>query len=389
MKRPIYLDYNATTPLDPEVLQAMKPYLETEFGNASSTTHSYGWAAQAAVTKARQQVAQKIGAHPKSIFWTSGATESNNIALIGFIRPFVDQKEKIHILTSKVEHKAVLEVCQWISHHWPVEVDFLDVNKYGQVEIDTLKEAIRPHTKLVSIMSANNEIGSINPIQRIGELTHSHGIAFHTDAAQAMGNIHIDVEDMNIDLLSISGHKIYGPKGVGALYVRQKPQKIHLKPLMFGGTQEEGLRPGTLNTPGIVGLGKACELCHIHMDEETQRLSQLRNQLITSVLQGIPTSYLNGHPKERLSNNASFSFASLSSDIFALGLKGLACSSGSACSEGATHPSHVLKAIGHDDSLARATIRIGIGRFTSPEETKIATQKILAMAKENQDRSIF
>ena len=387
MEKPIYLDHNATTPLDPEVLQAMKPYLESEFGNASSLSHSYGWAAQGGVKIARQQVAQVIGAQEKDIFWTSGATESNNLALLGCVRPFVDRGQRPHVITSKVEHRAVLDVCQWMEARWGVEVDFLEVNKYGQVDVDEVKKAIKPNTQLVSIMMANNEIGSINPIQDIGQLTRQQGLVFHTDAAQTTGKIPVDIEAMNIDLLSISSHKIYGPKGAGALYIRQNP-KVELESIMFGGGQESGLRPGTLNVPGIVGLGKACELCHAKMDEEGERLSKFRDDLIEWVLDGVSTARLNGHPTQRLANNVSFSFLGLSSDIFALGLSGLACSSGSACSSGEPQPSHVLKAIGHDNSLARATIRLGVGRFTTLEEVQKAGSQIVQMAQKSLEMSI-
>lgn len=386
MERPIYLDHNATTPLDPEVLQAIKPYLESEFGNPASVNHSYGWAAQMAVTTARQQVAQVIGAHEKEIFWTSGATESNNLALLGCVRKLLDSGEKPHIITSQTEHRAVLDVCQLIKG-WGVEVSFLDVNKHGQVDLETLENCIRPHTRLVSIMTANNEVGSLNPIKEIGQVTRKRNLIFHTDAAQATGRVPIDVEAMNIDLLSISAHKIYGPKGTGALYIRQKP-KVELEPLMFGGGQEGGIRPGTLNVPGIVGLGKACELYYTKGDEEKKRLCELRDDLIESVLSEVPTARLNGHPTERLANNVSFSFAGLSSDIFALGLRGLACSSGSACGSGGPQSSHVLRAMGYDEALARATIRVGIGRFTTSEEVQTAIDKIIQMARKNRELTV-
>lgn len=385
MEKPIYLDYNATTPLDPEVFQFMKLYLESEFGNPSSFNHSYGWTSKMAVATARQQVAKVIGAHEKDIFWTSGATESNNLALLGTIRKLIEREKKPHVLTSRTEHRAVFDVCQLMTR-WGVEVDFLDVNEYGQIDLKTLEKSIKPNTKLVSIMAANNEIGSFNPIKDIGQVTREQGIIFHTDAAQATGKIPIDVEAMNIDLLSISAHKLYGPKGVGAIYIRQNP-KVELEPIMFGGGQEGGIRPGTLNVPGIVGLGKACEICHTNMNEEHQYLSELRDHLIESVLSTIPTARLNGHPTQRLANNVSFSFSDLSSDIFALGLRGLACSSGSACSSGDPQPSHVLKAIGHDNSLARATIRISIGRFTTRKDVQIAADKIIQMARRNKEIS--
>ena len=392
MKRPIYLDYNATTPIDPLVLQAMNPYLESEFGNPDSLTHAYGWEPRMAVATARKQVAQLIGAREEEIFWTSGATESNNMSLLGYVRHRLQtqegkkQGERLHIITSKVEHKAVLDVCQWLTRFDSIDIDFLDVNEYGQIDLDDLKRKIQDHTRLVSLIAANNEVGSLNPIKKIGEITKERGILFHTDAAQAVGKVPIDVESMNIDLLSISAHKIYGPKGCGVLYIRQKPL-VELEPLMFGGGQEGGLRPGTLNVPGIVGLGKACELCYQQIDQEGERLSQLRNHLINSIKEAVPTARLNGHPKERLPNNASFSFHGLSADLFTLGLGGLACSSASACASGTPQTSHVLKAMGHNDALAKSTLRIGIGRFTTAEDIEVAIDKVVQMARKNESLS--
>lgn len=389
MEKPIYLDHHSTTPLDPEVFASMKPYFECDFGNPSSSQHSYGWTAQMAVKKARHQVAQLIRATEKEIFWTSGATESNNLALLGCVRHFIEQGETpLHVITSKVEHKAVLDVCQWMKTRWGVEVDFLDVNSYGQVELETLKAKLRPNTKLISIMAANNEVGSLNDIKEIGQWTREHGLIFHTDAAQAAGKVPLDMEAMNIDLLSLAAHKMYGPKGVGVLYVRQNPP-VQLVPLMVGGGQEEGLRPGTLNVPGIVGLGKACELCQNQMEKESQRLSGFRDHLIQQVLEKVPSARLNGHPTQRLPHNISLSFSGLSADLFALGLSGLACSSSSACGLGLATPSHVLMALGHDKALARATLRMGLGRFTTFKEIKITIDKILQMVKKNYDMSVI
>ena len=385
MKRPIYLDYHSTTPLDPEVFSVMQPYFESDFGNPSSSQHSYGWAAQMAVKEARHQVAQLIGAGPEEIFWTSGATESNNLALLGYVRWFFAQGEKkIHVLTSKAEHKSVFDVCQWMTR-WGIEVDFLDVNRYGQVELETLKAKIKPHTRLVSLMVANNEVGSLNPIKEIGQITKERGIVFHTDAAQAVGKIPVDVKEMNIDLLSLSAHKMYGPKGVGAIY---KSPMVKLEPLMVGGGQQEGVRPGTLNVPGIVGLGSACELCQTQMGTEGPRLYKFRDHLIQAIFGVVPSVQLNGHPTERLPHNVSLSFSGLSSDIFTYDLRELACSSGSACGLGTATPSHVLRAMGHDEALARATLRIGLGRFTTFKEIQITVDKIIQIVKKNHDISI-
>ena len=405
-KKPIYLDYNATTPVDSSVFQAMKPYLEAEFGNPESVTHAYGWEAEAAVNLARKQVARLIGAKEKEIFWTSGATESNNMALLGYVRRHLRKLSpqlspqgldeahegrvkgggRPHIITSQVEHKVVLKVCEWLVSEG-VEVSFLNVNKYGQVRPEDISQVIRPNTILVSIMAANNEIGSLNSLKEIGHITRERGLIFHTDAAQAVGKSPIDVEAMNIDLLSLSSHKLYGPKGCGALYIRQNP-RVELEPLMFGGRQEGGLRPGTLNVPGIVGLGKACELCHKQMEEESQKLTRFRDHLIQSVLDAVPSAVLNGHPTERLPNNVSFSFRGLSSDLFTLGLYGLACSSTSACSSGEPEASHVLKAIGHDNALARGTLRFGLGRWTTEGDIQTAIDRVIQMAKKNADLTI-
>lgn len=384
IKKPIYLDYNATCPIDPRVTEAMLPFISEEFGNPSSQSHMYGWKASAAIDKARKQVAQLIGAQTKDIFWTSGATESNNMAILGTVRKF--KNEKCHIITSAVEHKAVLQVCE-AAREWGADISVLPVNKYGQIQFHDLEKMLRPETKLISIMAANNEIGSLNPIEDIGRLAHARGILFHTDAAQAFGKIHIDVDKMNIDLLSVSGHKIYAPKGIGFLYVKKKnPQAMPL-PLFFGGSQECGLRPGTQNVAGIVGLGTAAELAQQEMAEENKQHCAWRDWVVEQILNKIPTAHLNGHPTDRLACNLSFSFENLHSDIFALGLSGLALSSGSACTSGNPEPSHVLKAIGLADPLARATIRLGFGRFTTRQDLETAVAKILAMNTKNSEIS--
>ncbi len=380
MEKPIYLDYNATTPMDPLVFEAMKPYFVEEFGNASSSSHPYGWAANRAVKRAREQLAKVLNCHPSEIIWTSGATESNNMAIIGTVRQFLPQRT--HIITANTEHKAVLEVFE-MAEELGAEVTVLPVNEKGQITPHQVEKALRPHTRLVSLMMANNEIGTLHPIAEIAEQLKSKDILFHTDAAQAVGKIPLDLKHLPVDLLSISGHKIYGPKGIGALFLRKKNPCIQLKNLICGGEQEAGLRPGTLNVPGIVGLAEACQIAHEKMPEESKRLVQLRDQLIEKVLEECPGTLLNGHPKERLPNNASFSFEGLSADVFTLGLSGLALSSGSACTSASGKPSHVITALGRPESLARATIRIGLGRMTTAENIQTAADKIIAMVQKN------
>lgn len=377
MNRPIYLDYNATTPVDPEVLEVMLPYLREAFGNPSSVTHSYGWEANRAVDKAREQVAELIAAKPKNIIWTSGATESNNLAIIGAMRPYLSRGEKAHMITSLVEHKAVLDVAKALQEEG-AEVTYLRPDYLGQVSAASVAAAIRPETRLISLIMGQNEIGTINPIAEIGRIAKTHKILFHVDGAQSVGKIPLSVGDMGIDFLSASGHKIYAPKGIGFLYARHG---LELNPLFFGGSQEQGLRPGTLNVPGIVGFGHACGICHKTMATEIARLTDMRDRFIKNVLTAVPTARLNGHPVQRLYSNISFSFGGLSADVFALGLSGLAVSSGSACSGGAA--SHVLAAIDLPEDLARATVRFGIGRFTTEKDLTIALEKIVAMIEKN------
>lgn len=384
MDKPIYLDYNATTPLKTQVFDAMKPYFIDEFGNASSSSHPYGWSANLAVKKARTQLAEALGCESKEIIWTSGATESNNLAIIGVTRRFLP--EPVHLITANTEHKAVLEVVE-MAEELGAEVSVLPVDAMGQVSVQQIENSLKPHTRLVSIMMANNEIGTLHPVAEIGTLLKEKNILFHTDAAQAVGKIDIDLSTLNVDMLSISGHKVYGPKGVGALYIRKKNPPIELKSLICGGDQEKGIRPGTLNVPGIVGLGEAVELACTHRVAETSRLTLLRDRLIERVLKECPGAQLNGHPTERLPNNASFSFEGLSADVFALGLSGLALSSGSACTSSTGKPSHVITALGRPDALAKATIRVGLGALTTPEDIELASDKIIAMANKNSEIS--
>lgn len=373
---PIYMDHNATTPLDPRVGEAMRPYLEEAFGNPSSSSHAYGWQAQSAVKKAREQVAALMGCRAADVVWTSGATESNNLALLGVARRFC--KERPHFITQATEHKAVLEVCE-AAADWGVEVTVLPVDAEGRVRLDDLRAAIRDTTVLVSIMAANNEVGTIQPIAEIGELCSERGIIFHTDAAQAIGKYPVDLRTLKADLVSISGHKLYGPKGIGALIVRPRNRDFELKPILFGGEQENKLRPGTLNVPGIVGLGAACAVASETMASEHARLLQLQTELLDAVLTRFPRVRLNGPRRERLCNNISLSFPDLVADDMALGLSGLAYSSGSACNSANGKSSHVLKAMGVDDQLARATLRLGLGRSTTADDVAQTTAKILKL----------
>lgn len=370
------MDHNATTPVDPEVRAAMAPFDDGEFGNASSSSHAYGWAAQAAVKRARRQVADLLGCAPADVVWTSGATESNNLAILGLARSLRDQGA--HFVTQATEHKAVLQVCE-AAAEWGVSTTVLPVDDAGRVRLDELEAAIRPNTALVSIMTANNEVGTIQPVRKIAELCKRRGVAFHTDAAQGIGKYPIDVRRTPIDLISISGHKIYGPKGVGALIVRPTNRRFTLKPLQFGGDQEMGLRPGTLNVAGIVGLGAACEIAGRRADEDGRRLSIFRDRLIAAVKSSHARVRINGCESGRLCNNLSLSFPNLDPDDLALDLSGLAYSAGSACNSAASSPSHVLRAMGVPDNVARATVRLSPGRFTTEAEIDSVEAKLLKL----------
>ncbi|MEZ4871911.1 MAG: cysteine desulfurase family protein [Bdellovibrionales bacterium] len=383
MTKPVYLDNNATTPIDPRVTESMLPYFQDKFGNASSANHTYGREAEKAVEEARRQVAQLLHCKPKEILFTSGATESNNLAIIGylfnFICPSQSANESVHFITSTIEHKAVFEVGERLKT-WGCEVTFLDPDEYGMIHPEQVEKAIRPNTKLVSIMWANNEIGTINPVEEIAKVCQKNDVLFHVDAAQAVGKIPIDLEKTSIDMLSLSAHKIYGPKGIGALYICERNPSIQITPFTVGGSQEKGIRPGTLNVPGIVGLGKACELCEAEGASDRERIFSLQQKIINTILKECPGARLNGHPKHRLYNNVSFSFGQLSADDFSLGLAGIALSSSSACST-QKGPSYVLQGIGLDNALAQATIRIGLGRFTSEKDVDFALEKIIGMHK--------
>ena len=376
MNRPIYLDHHATTPIDPAVLDAMMPYLTEKFGNAASRTHRYGWEAEEAVHTAREQIAALIGAKPEEIILTSGATESDNLALKGIAWAYRDKGN--HIIMASTEHKAVLDSCKALEKQG-FEVTYVPVDRFGLVDPDNIRKAITPHTMLVSIMYANSEIGTIGPLAAIGAVAHEHGVLFHSDAVQGVGKIACNVDDLHVDLMSLSGHKIYGPKGVGALYIRKtRPRRIRLQPLIDGGGQERGFRSGTLNVPGIVGFGKACELCQHLWPEESVRLRGLRQRLYTGLTERLEDIYLNGHLEQRLPGNLNLSFAAVQGESLLMSLKDIvALSSGSACSSGSTEPSYVLRAIGVDDTLASASIRFGLGRCTTPEEIDIVIQAVV------------
>ncbi len=373
---PIYMDHNATTPLDPRVRAAMQPYLEQEFGNASSASHAYGWKAQSAVKKAREQVAGLLNCRAADVMWTSGATESNNLAILGVVRRLC--KQKPHIITQSTEHKAVLEVAE-AAQEWDAEVTVLPVDADGMIRIEDLRKAIRPNTVMVSIMVANNEVGTIQPFEEIGEVCREKGLIFHADAAQAVGKIPLDLQKVRADMVSVSGHKLYGPKGVGALIIRTLNRDFELKPILFGGDQENKLRPGTLNVPGIVGLGEACAVAREVMTEECERLTSWRNRIFNVVEDQFPKVKINGSREKRLCNNLSMSFPDIHADDMALELSGIAFSSGSACNSANPKPSHVLRAMGVSDALARSTLRLGLGRFTTADEIEVVIDKLLKM----------
>jgi cysteine desulfurase len=375
MKFPIYLDYHATTPVDPEVLKTMLPFFTEVFGNAASRNHEFGWTAEAAVEKARAQVAHLIGASEKEVIFTSGATESNNLAILGVAQMYKEKGR--HIITSPVEHKAVLDTCQYLSTQG-YDITILPVNQYGQVEPESVAKAIRPDTILVSVMFANNEIGSINPLAAIGKICKDKGVLFHTDAVQGVGKVPLNVQEMGIDLLSMTAHKIYGPKGVGALYVRRKGPRVRLAPLVHGGGHERGMRSGTLNVPSIVGFGKACEIAGRTMKDEGARIARLRDRLWAGIQKELDEVFLNGHPTERLPGNLNVSFAYVEGESLMMGMKELAVSSGSACTSASLEPSYVLKAIGVGEDLAHTSIRFGLGRFTTEEEIDFALRKVVS-----------
>lgn len=363
-ERPIYLDYQATTPVDPLVLEQMLPYLTFEFGNAASRSHPYGWTAEKAVEKARGQVAMAIHADPREIVWTSGATESTNLALKGAAH-FYQGKGK-HIITLRTEHKATLDTCRQLEREG-FEVSYVEVEENGLVDLATFAAAIRPDTILASVLYVNNEIGVIQPMEEIGRLLREHEILFHVDAVQALGKIPVDVELLQADLMSLSGHKIYGPKGIGALYVRRKP-RVRIEAQMHGGGHERGMRSGTLPTHQIVGMGAAAELAVQEMAGDARRIRQLRDKLMQGIQARVSEVYLNGDLERRVPHNLNLSFAFVEGESLIMALKGIAVSSGSACTSASLEPSYVLRALGKSDELAHSSIRFGLGRYTTEEE---------------------
>ncbi|MNK04720.1 Cysteine desulfurase [compost metagenome] len=370
MELPIYLDNNATTPLDPRVLEAMLPYFTNKFGNAASRNHAFGWVAEEGVDYAREQVAKLIGCTEKEIIFTSGATEADNLAIKGVFEMYADKGN--HIITATTEHKAVLDTCKHLEKQG-AKVTYLQVKEDGLIDLAELEAAMTPETILVTIMYGNNEIGVVQPIKEISAIAHKHGALFFTDATQAVGKIPVDVNADGIDLMAFSAHKMYGPKGVGALYVRRKNPRVKVTSQMDGGGHERGMRSGTLNVPGIVGLGKACELCRLEMDEEAKRLSALRDKLETS-LNTMEESYVNGNTQHRLPHVANISFKYVEGEGLMMAMKDLAVSSGSACTSASLEPSYVLKALGLSDDLAHSSIRFGLGRFTTEEEVDYAIE---------------
>ena len=384
MRLPIYLDNNSTTPLDPRVLEAMMPFLTEKFGNAASRSHAFGWETEEAVEKSRASIAKLIGANLKEIVFTSGATESINIALKGAAEMYAEKGN--HIITAATEHKATLDSAKYLEKHG-CTVTYLPVDKFGAVRPEQVKAAITDKTILISLMHANNEIGTIHPIEEIGKIAKEAGVLFHVDAAQTAGKIPIDVEKMGIDILSISAHKMYGPKGVGGLYVRRTNPRVRLSPVVHGGGHERGFRSGTLNVAGIVGFGKAAELCSQEMAQEAVRVSALRDKLKNALFSQLDELFLNGDPIKRLPNNLNISFAFVEGEALMMGLKEVAVSSGSACTSASLEPSYVLKAMGVGEELAHTSIRFGLGRFTTAEEIDFVIEKVVGVVKKLRDMS--
>ena len=380
----IYLDNQATTAIDPGVFHAMEPWLKEKFGNAASRNHAYGWEAEEAVEIAREAVAAIINVLPKEIIFTSGATEANNLALQGAARYY--QESGNHIITVKTEHKAVLDICEFLKKEG-LEITYLPIGKDGILDINKLEDAIRPDTILISVMHGNNEIGVIQPIKEIGALCKSKEIIFHVDAAQSVGKIPVDVIEMNIDLLSISAHKIYGPKGVGALYIRRKNPRVQIKPIIFGGGHERGIRSGTLPVPNIEGLGKACNIAKDVLIDESLEIAELRNQLMKNIISENQNANVNGSMKQRLPGNLNMSFSGINNEAIIAAVPEIAISSGAACTTSTMEPSHVLLALGLSKNEAYSSLRFGIGRFNTKEEIKFASNSINRCMKKLQKMS--
>ena len=373
IKLPIYMDNHATTPVDPRVLEAMLPYFRERFGNSASRNHEFGWAAEEAVENARGQIARLINAAPKEIIFTSGATESDNLAIKGVAEMYREKGN--HIITQVTEHKAVLDTCKRLEKEG-YEVTYLPVQKDGRINLDDLRRAITPKTILITIMYANNEIGVLQPIEEIGKIAKEKGIFFHVDGVQAVGKVPVDVQKDNIDLLSISAHKLYGPKGVGALYVRRKNPRVQLSAIIDGGGHERGMRSGTLNVPGIVGMGKACEICQQEMPQEAEKMRRLRDRLKDAVFSKLDEVFINGSMVHRLPNNINISFAYVEGESLLMGINDVAVSSGSACTSATLEPSYVLKALGVGEDLAHTSIRFGLGRFNTEDEVDYVVNRV-------------
>jgi len=384
MKLPIYMDNHATTPVDPRVFEAMRPYLTNIFGNSASRNHSFGWEAEEATEKARKQVASLIGATSKEIVFTSGATESDNLALKGVAEMYAEKGN--HIITVATEHKAILDTCKRLEKHG-TRVTYLPVQQNGLVDLDQLKASITDKTVLISIMHANNEIGVLQPIREIGRIARERGVLLHTDGTQAAGKVPVNVIDDNIDLMSISAHKMYGPKGVGALYVRRRNPRVQLTAQLDGGGHERGMRSGTLNVPGIVGLGEACALAQAEMPAESKRMAFLRDKLKDKLMNSLDEVYINGTMEHRLPNNLNISFAYVEGESLLMGINEIAVSSGSACTSATLEPSYVLKALGAGDDLAHSSIRFGLGRFNTEEEVDYVAGKVIEVVKKLRELS--
>jgi cysteine desulfurase len=380
----IYMDHHATTPVDPRVLEAMLPFFTDEFGNAASRSHSFGWRAEEAVEESRKAVAGLIGATPMEIVFTSGATESDNLAIFGTVDRLREHGK--HIVTVSTEHLAVLDCCRQLEKRG-FEVTYLPVDTTGRVSPDGLRAALRPDTILISVMAANNEVGSLQPISAIGKIAKERKVLFHCDASQAAGKIPVDVEAMGVDLLSFTAHKLYGPKGIGALFVRKKGPRVRLAPMLHGGGHERGMRPGTLNVPGIVGFGKACEIARNVMPEESDRLGRLRDQLYRGIVSELKEVRLNGHPDLRLPHNLNLSFGYVEGESLMLAMDDVAVSSGSACTSATREPSHVLKAMGVSDELAHTSLRFGLGRFNTREEVDYVIGRVVESVKKLRETS--
>jgi cysteine desulfurase len=384
IKLPIYMDYHATTPVDPRVVETMLPYFSNDFGNAASRNHPFGWKAEEAVENARAQIARLVGASPKEIIFTSGATESNNLAIKGAAEMYREKGN--HIITEVTEHKAVLDTCKRLEKYG-YQVTYLPVEKDGRINLDDLKRAITPKTILISIMYANNEIGVVQPIAEIGKIAKERGVLFHVDGVQAAGKVPVDVNRDGIDLLSLTAHKMYGPKGVGALYVRRRNPRVQLSAIIDGGGHERGMRSGTLNVPGIAGFGKAAELCEKEMPEESARLRGLRDRLRDRILSKLDEVYINGSMEHRLPHSLNMSFAYVEGESLLMGINDVAVSSGSACTSATLEPSYVLKALGLGEDIAHSSIRFGLGRFNTQEEVDYVSDRVTGVVEKLRELS--